>query len=287
MAERWRLIRGTGRPAENMARDAAMAWAVGEGLVPPTLRLYRWEPAAVSVGYAQRGDAALDLVACARAGLAVVRRPTGGKAVLHGRDLTYAVAVPRHGTWGKGNPAACCRRIHEAVAAGLNRLGAPAQVAGPRPPLGGAHEGSGVPCFAALSSHEITVGGRKLVGSAQRRFVRAILQHGSIPLVAERGRLAALVPGDSAHALGLLEAAMVSLAEVLGGPPDPEVVAAALTEGFAAVLDVRFTEGAWDPAEEAIVAQLEAEGDGGGFREAVAERSEGALTPSGPSASLT
>ncbi|HEY7678826.1 MAG TPA: hypothetical protein VIG69_17260, partial [Candidatus Methylomirabilis sp.] len=76
MDEMWRLICGTGRPAENMARDTAMAWAVGEGLVPPTLRLYRWDPAAVSLGYAQRRDSALDLAACARAGLAVVRRPT-------------------------------------------------------------------------------------------------------------------------------------------------------------------------------------------------------------------
>ncbi|HYB71762.1 MAG TPA: lipoate--protein ligase family protein [Candidatus Sulfotelmatobacter sp.] len=260
MGEMWRLIRGTGRPAENMARDAAMAWAVGEGIVPPTLRLYRWEPGAVSLGYGQRPEAALDLLACARAGLAVVRRPTGGGAVLHGRDLTYAVAVPRRGIWAEGNVAACCRRIHEAVAAGLARLGAPAEVAGPRAPLGGSHGGGGVPCFAAISSHEITVGGRKLVGSAQRRFGRAILQHGSIPVAAERRRLASLLPGDSARALRLLEATMVSLVEVLGGSPDPGALAAAVAEGFAVALDVRLAEGVWDPTEEALAARLEADG---------------------------
>jgi lipoate-protein ligase A len=260
MGEMWRLIRGTGRPAENMARDAAMAWAVGEGLVPPTLRLYRWEPAAVSLGYAQRRDVSVDLAACARAGLAVVRRPTGGRAVLHGKDLTYAVAVPRRGTWAEGNLAACCRRIHEAVAAGLSRLGARVEIAGPRPPLGEAQGESGPLCFAAVSSHEITVGGRKLVGSAQRRLGRAILQHGSIPVAAERGRLAALVPGDPARGVQRLEETMVSLAEVLGEPPDPEAVAAAVAEGFAAAFDIRYTEGSWDPAEEALAARLEAEG---------------------------
>ena len=283
MGETWRLIRGPGRPAENMARDTAMAWAVGEGLVPPTLRLYRWDPPAVSLGYAQRRDLALDLAACARTGLAVVRRPTGGRAVLHGGDLTYAVAVPRGGIWAEGNVAACCRRIHEAVAAGLGRLGVPAEVAGPRPPLGRAH---GALCFAAVSSHEITVGGRKLVGSAQRRFGRAILQHGSIPIAAERGRLAALVPGNSAGAARLLQQTMVSLAEVLGGPPDPEAVAAAVAEGFAAAFDVRLAAGSWEPAEEALAARLEAEGAAEERPHAIAGGLFGTLTPSGASDSL-
>jgi lipoate-protein ligase A len=116
----------------------------------------------------------------------------------------------------------------------------------------------GALCFAAVSSHEITVGGRKLVGSAQRRFGRAILQHGSIPLAADRRRLADLMPGNSARAARLLEETMVSLAEVLGERPDPVAVAAAVAEGFAAACDVRLAEGSWDPAEEALAARLEA-----------------------------
>ncbi len=258
MGEVWRLLRGTGRPAENMALDAAMTWAVGEGLAPPTLRLYRWDPPAVSLGYAQRREIALNLEACARSGLAVVSRPTGGRAVLHAGDLTYAVAVPRRGLWAGWGVAATCRRIHEAVAAGLRRLGVVAEVAGVRPASGARHGDERALCFTAVSAHEITVAGRKLVGSAQRRFRDAILQHGSIPVIAERARLAALVSGDPGEAVRALEEAMVSLEEVLGGAPDVEAVATAVAAGFAGRFHLQFAEHAWSPAERALGARLEA-----------------------------
>ncbi len=254
MDETWRLLCGWGRPAEHMAVDAAMAWCVGEGLVPPTLRLYRWDRPAVSVGYAQQRTGPVDLEACARAGLTVVRRPTGGRAVLHGGDVTYAVAVPRRGRWADASVAATCRLMHEAVVAGLRRLGVPAEVAGPRPPRTGA---GGALCFAAVSPHEITVGGRKLVGSAQRRLRRAILQHGSIPLTADRALLAALVPDDTGEGARALEGAMVSLAEILGAPPDPEAVQAALAAGFAQAFGIRFVAQDLGPEERALAVQLE------------------------------
>jgi lipoate-protein ligase A len=235
-----------------MALDAAIAWGVGEGLAPPTLRLYRWEPAAVSLGYAQQRAAPVNLAACARAGLAVVRRPTGGRAVLHLGDLTYAVAVPRRGPWADRSVAATCRAFHEAVAAGLRRLGVPVEVSGRRPP------GSGGPfCFATVSSHEITVHGRKLVGSAQRRFRRAILQHGSVQLILDRNLLAALASqGSGMDAAGL--GATTCLAEILGGPPDPEVVGAALVAGFAARFGVRFAALGLASAEATLARRLEA-----------------------------
>ena len=286
MGQVWRLLRGTGRPAENMALDAAMAWAVGEGLAPPTLRLYRWDPPAVSLGYAQRREIALDLEACARAGLAVVSRPTGGRAVLHAGDLTYAVAVPRRGLWAGCGVAASCRRIHEAVAAGLRRLGVVAEVAGGRPAPHARQGGARALCFTAVSAHEITVAGRKLVGSAQRRFRDAILQHGSIPVAAERARLAALVPGDAGEAARALEATMVSLEEVLGGPPDVEAVAAAVADGFAGRFGLQFAEHAWGPAERAVAARLEAAWDAAQGSPALAGAGFDALTPWGASDSL-
>lgn len=257
MGETWRLIRGAGRPAENMALDTAMTWGVGEGLAPPTLRLYRWDPPAVSLGYAQPGDGGLDLEACARAGLAVVRRPTGGRAVLHAADLTYAVAVPRRGLWAGAGVAASCRRVHEAVASGLIRLGVRAELTGPRAPVRVGRAGGEALCFAAVSAHEITVAGRKLVGSAQRRTRDAILQHGSIPLAAERGRLAGLLADDPAAASRLLDQTMMSLAETLGGVPDVEAVMAAVAAGFAETFGVRLAEGPWHPAELALAVRLE------------------------------
>lgn len=245
----------------NMALDVAMAWGVGEGLAPPTLRLYRWDPPAVSIGYAQRPETALDLAACARRGLSVIRRPTGGRAVLHDGDLTYAVAVPRRGPWAGRSVAATCRAIHEAVAAGLRRLGVPAQVAGPRPTRGSA---GGPLCFAAVSTHEITSGGRKLVGSAQRRFRDAVLQHGSIPLSVRREWLAALVRpdpatdrGPTADAEGVLARSMVCLAEALGRPATAEEVAGALVAGFAETFDAVLEDQDYHPAERQLASQWE------------------------------
>ena len=239
-----------------MALDVAMAWAVGEGLAPPTLRLYRWHPPAVSVGYAQQRTVPLNLAACARAGLPVVRRPTGGRAVLHEGDVTYALALPRRGRWAEPSIATTCRLIHEAVAAGLRRLGVPAEVVGPRPsPAAGA-----TPlCFGILSAHEIAVGGRKLVGSAQRRLRRAILQHGSIPLTLDRVRLAALLP-ETTRPRAPARAwrrSMVSLAEILGQPPDPAGVQAAIAAGVADVFRIRFAEQGLGPEEAVLAGRLE------------------------------
>jgi lipoyl(octanoyl) transferase len=255
MPETWRLLTGTGRPAENMAVDAALAWAVGAGLAPPTLRVYRWHPPAVSVGYAQQRTVPLNLEACARAGLAVVRRPTGGRAVLHDGDVTYALALPRGGWWAERSLGATCRLIHEAVADGLRRLGVPAEVAGPRPSPGARPTPL---CFAVLSAHEITVGGRKLVGSAQRRLRRAILQHGSIPLTLDRVRLAALLEGTTGtEAAAAWGSSMVSLAEVLGRRPDPEAVQAAIAAGVADAFQVRFAAQALGPEEALLAGRLE------------------------------
>ncbi len=256
MGEIWRLLTGTGRPAENMAVDAAMAWAVGEGLAPPTLRLYRWHPPAVSVGYAQQRTVPLNLEACARAGLAVVRRPTGGRAVLHDGDVTYALALARRGPWAERSIATTCRLIHAAVAAGLRRLGVPAEVVGPRPSPGG----RATPlCFVILSAHEIAVGGRKLVGSAQRRLRRAILQHGSIPLTLDRGRLGTLLAGTTTQGgeAPSWGSSMVSLAEVLGRAPEPEAVQAAIAAGVADAFQIRFAAQGLVPEEALLAGRLE------------------------------
>jgi len=265
----WRVIRARGRPAENMALDVAVAWAVGEGIAPPTLRFYEWDPPAVSLGYAQ-GEGTLDLEACTRVGLPVVRRPTGGGAVLHGGDLTYAVALPRHRSWGARSVAASCRVIHAAVASGLRRLGVAAEMADPRAGHPPATRGCAA-CFAALSGSEIAVGGRKLVGSAQRRFRRAILQHGSILLEATQDRLAALLAtdrpgpedepgkarGPDRRRRAPASPPAMGLAELLGARPAPAAVAAAVAAGFAETFGVRLEDGSFLPAERALADRLE------------------------------
>jgi len=164
----------TARPGrENMAIDrAALAAAEDGGLSSAFLRIYAWDPPAVSLGYHQREEV-LDLPALRRDGIEVVRRPTGGAAVLHWQEWTYAVAGPRP-LEGLGEGfAQIYTSLAAALVSALRALGVPAESGGRGGP-------DTFACFEAVEGHEITAGGRKLVGSAFRQTRRAFLQHGSL-----------------------------------------------------------------------------------------------------------
>ncbi len=237
----WRVLdTGPGDPAWNMALDAALLEAVSAGASPPTLRLYAWLPPAVSLGRHQPDPDTEALARLAALGAEWVRRPTGGRAVWHGppvEELTYAIVAPLHGAGLEGSLAASCRRIHAGLAAGLERLGAdvtlapPARRRAPRPT-------SRVACFATSAPSEVMVGGRKLIGSAQRRARRALLQHGSLPLAGDPARVSFVWPGS------IDTGAATTLASALGRRPDPDAVGRALTAGLAAELGVRLEAGA-------------------------------------------
>lgn len=157
-----------------MARDAAMlelAEATGLTLV----RLYGWSPPCLSFGCHEPASRRYDRGRIAALGLDCVRRPTGGRAVWHARELTYAVAGP---TARLGSLGAAYLTIHEWLAGALRRLGARPALA-PRRPAPGVAAG---PCFAAAVGGELVVGGRKVLGSAQQRRGGALLQHGSLLL---------------------------------------------------------------------------------------------------------
>ncbi len=169
------------RGPDNMAVDMALledadrhgsAW----------LRLYRWDPPCLSFGCHEPALARYDRARVAARGLDVVRRPTGGRAVWHEHELTYAVAAP---IAAFGTLRAAYRTIHERLAAALRRLGADATLAPARPPL---HLSAGTgACFAAPVGGEILIADRKVVGSAQLRHGRAFLQHGSVLLDGSQG----------------------------------------------------------------------------------------------------
>jgi lipoate-protein ligase A len=182
-----------------MAVDEALLASAAKG-APPTLRLYAWSGPWLSLGHAQRFDDAA-LAACRRAGVEVVRRVTGGRAVLHGADLTYAVTAPESAL-----PAgldASYRVLSDALLAALRELGVDAERAAAGPvALADAH---GFDCFAEAANDELCVGGRKLAGNAQRRAGGALLQHGSIRLAAD--------PVGAAHGAGT-GAGATSLAEL-------------------------------------------------------------------------
>lgn len=159
--------------AVNMDRDRALwRWSETDSAAGVRLRVYGWEPAALSLGFHQAADA-VDRAALAAAGVDLVRRPTGGAAVLHVDEITYAVSAPL-GTEGLGRGVLEIHgAIAEALITALAALGIDARRGGGGTPRDFA-------CFAAAGGHEITVDGRKLVGSALRRGRRGFVQHGSL-----------------------------------------------------------------------------------------------------------
>jgi len=231
----WRLVHDldTGYDAAGqMAADLALLDDVVAG-ASPALRLYRWSPPALSLGRFQPDDD-VDHDACGRLGVDLVRRPTGGRALLHGADLTYAVAMRRPDDVAGAGVDAVYRLLAGGLIAGLGELGIAAAIAhadGPAGPV----------CFAGQQGADLRVGERKLCGSAQVHRDGAVLQHGAILLDRLPFDETDLLRGASERdGRARLRAATVTLRE-LGGPVDAATVAAALVEGFTSSLDVRFT----------------------------------------------
>lgn len=168
------LVHGGGAGAWNMALDESLMRTARTGVV--TLRLYRWDPPCLSLGRNQAARDRFDACAAAARGIDVVRRPTGGRAVYHDREVTYAVTAPE-GLWG--GPRRSYARINRALASGLFRLGAPVRLAARAAGAGLARPDARA-CFRDPAPGEVTARGRKLVGSAVWRRSGALLQHGSL-----------------------------------------------------------------------------------------------------------
>jgi lipoate-protein ligase A len=220
--------------------EALLASAAAGG--PATLRLYRWSGPWLSLGYGQRLDAERAR-RCAGAGVGVVRRASGGRAVLHGQDLTYAVAAPA--AWLPAGIEASHARLAGALGEALGRLGLAVEAAG-----AGAGAAPDFDCFARPAAHELCAAGRKLVGSAQRRVAGALLEHGSLRLAPD--------PPAARAAAGLASEQAVSLRELGVGPPLVELCAR-LAEAFAAALCARFEPGVLSPSEVASAERRELE----------------------------
>ena len=189
-----------------MARDHALALSLVPGSA--ALRLYSWECPTLSLGRNEPARGRYDPTVLRRAGVDVVRRPTGGRAVLHWRELTYAVVMPVRAL---GGPRAIYRWINGRIAGALATLGVAVEIA---PDALRALPLSAGPCFAAPAAGEVTAGGRKLVGSAQLRVGDALLQHGSILLADDQERLASLLGWPSGGSDG-----PATMSELLGRTP--------------------------------------------------------------------
>ncbi len=238
--------------ASNMALDEALLLARARGIAPPTVRFFSWSPPAVSIGYSQRLDARINVEACRRLDVDLVRRPTGGSAIYHDtreREVTYSVVAGVADFEGAGDLLLTYRWIGAALAAGLRTLGAAAELV----PVLRERERSDPPafCFARTGSYEIEARGKKLVGSAQRRQSDAFLQHGSVLLGTEVGRLRLLFPGEGDPLVG-----MTTLEAELGRRPTFEETVAALVAGFRETWGLGLAPGDVLPEERRLVERL-------------------------------
>jgi lipoate-protein ligase A len=216
--------------ALNMALDESLLRGRLAGRTQPTLRFFAWRPPTISLGYGQPLDARIDETAASSLGIGLVRRPTGGSAILHeGPDLelTYSVVAATGDFEGAGDLLQTYQWIGRALAAGINRIGAPVEMVSVQP-----SDPAAMPtfCFARTGSYELEIGGLKIVGSAQRRQGAGFLQHGSLMLGAAPDRLRRVFPTERDPLAG-----MTTLEAALGRRPSFAESLTALADGFRAV----------------------------------------------------
>lgn len=252
------LMDAHGDGAHNMACDEAISLAVGRGEQAATLRFYGWQPACISLGQSQRAST-VDLAACVQDGIGLVRRSTGGLAILHTDELTYSICMPKGHPLAEGDVMSSYRRISQAILAALRHLGVREPGAAPVPKE---RKASGPVCFEAPSDYEV-VGQmpdgslKKLVGSAQQRRLDAVLQHGSLPLQGDIGRICRYLPG--APTTEQVRAHAGTLAEALGCNITWQAAANEWAKAFASVLGLTLMPGEMSSAELAAAARLRAE----------------------------
>lgn len=240
----WRLVKTAAAPGSwNMAVDEAILESVGQQFVLPTLRLYAWEPACLSLGFAQ-SIKDVDHTALEQYGWQLVRRPTGGRAILHTDELTYSVIAPLDEPRVAGGVLESYSRLSGALLNALERLGLPAR-ADKEHDLPPGTQPSGPVCFEVPSNYEITANGKKLVGSAQARRKEGVLQHGSLPMYGDLTRItqALRYPSEAERArAGERLLAHATNLEMLGTSADWESCAKAFESAFCAVLNITFRE---------------------------------------------
>jgi lipoate-protein ligase A len=236
----WRFIdTGVNNAFLNMAIDEAILDEHIQGGVPPTLRVYQWNPPALSLGYNQTIEHDVDLAKCQEAGVEVVRRITGGGAVLHARELTYSIVSAVN----NGIPESIggsYRFLSQGLIACYKILGLDVEL---KP---GRNTTRSAACFSVATLADLTYQGKKLAGSAQARRSNALLQHGSLPIHSHADVLFSLLrfPSEvSRHkARSVYNKRMLTLSEVIGEDIAVQDLAESLRAGFAQALGIRFYE---------------------------------------------
>jgi lipoate-protein ligase A len=253
----WRLlITPAARGAWNMAVDESILEHIGRSESPPTLRLYAWDPPCLSLGHAQP-FADVDAARLRQRGWEIVRRLTGGRAILHTDELTYSIIAPPDEPSVAGSVLESYNRIAQALLLAVKNLEIPVEM------KEGKADNGGTPnpvCFEVPSTYEITVNGKKLIGSAQARKKEGVLQHGSLPLSGDLTRIcqALVFESESARdnaAKRLLDRA-TTVESALGRETGWEAAAQAFVGAFEAQLGLRFERGELSEFEARRVDEL-------------------------------
>lgn len=233
----WRFIdTGINDGFMNMAIDEAMLEMHLQGQIPPTIRIYRWSPPALSIGYLQSLEKDVDQNKCLELGIDVVRRLTGGRGVLHGDELTYSVIAS--GKCGlPGTILQSYRIINEGLIAAYRILGLEVNLVSNEKVL------SSASCFAGAATADLTCRGRKIAGGAQFRRGDAILQHGSLPIVLDFDLCIAVhkfsTPEIRGRALNTLRKKATDIKTALGKQIDWQELVHALFAGFQKSLGIK------------------------------------------------
>jgi lipoate-protein ligase A len=250
--DQWRLI--TSFPAVgswNMALDEALLLSAARKVELPALRLYSWEPATLSLGYAQHSSD-VDRESLERSGWGLVRRPTGGRAILHTDELTYSITAPADDPVMGGSLLESYHRVSQALLAALANLGITASADSVYAPELTANKFDPV-CFEVPSNYEITVHGKKLIGSAQARKNNGVLQHGSLPLFGDLTRITSVLRYENDekrdHAVTSLLGHAGTVTSLAGKSISLEQAQQAFINGFAQALKIEFIPSAPTQAE--------------------------------------
>ncbi len=266
----WRLIKDSYHTGfMNMAIDEAIMIAHREGLVPPTIRFYQWSPPAVSLGYFQDLKKEIDVDVCQDMRIDIVRRPTGGKAVLHDKELTYSFIIKENHPLVNDSILETYKKISGGMIRGLSYLGIKAELVPLReklksnPLLKGKkseirHSDFKSICFSVSSQYEVQVKGKKIVGSAQVRKREIVLQHGSLLIELEKDKLFSVFNFPSAKIRERLKIRFkaTSLEETLKKKINFSELSEILPRGFEEEFGVKLTEGKLTEQEEKISKEL-------------------------------
>jgi len=255
----WRFLNtGFHDAFTNMAIDEVLSEISGPRDKRPVLRAYGWHPYAISLGYNQDVDE-INEERCAQDKIDIVRRPTGGRAVLHADEVTYSVVLPPNSSIYHMDTLTIYNKISEALVTGLHSIGVKAELV-ERVTAGKDELRKVIPCFSTSAKYEIAYNGKKLVGSAQRRFKNSVLQHGSILYGNYHLKLGEYIANLSRDEIDrftrIMNGKTISLSQIASHDLNYDTIIWGIKNGFQKRYNIQFFEGQLTPQEMNEVGKL-------------------------------